>query len=152
MNVKWKLFINSTPNIFPFQERLNISKCFLLRLDGCWSYSWIDYYCRESVKLNMEYFRIIGDIFSRSSWVQGLEGGTGCELMGGEGGKWNQQGWPWTRRLPRAHAGYARIRRKIGMEESSNHWERGRKDTKRERELGIDRKGDESLPCQFSQG
>lgn len=87
----------------------------------------------ESVKLNMEYFRIIGDIFSRSSWVQGLESGVGCELMGGEGGKWNQQGWPWTRRLPRAHAGYARIRRKIGMEESSNHWERGRKDTKRER-------------------
>lgn len=96
----------------------------------------------ESVKLNMEYFRIIGDIFSRSSWVQGLESGVGCELMGGEGGKWNQQGWPWTRRLPRAHAGYARIRRKIGMEESSNHWERGRKDTKREGErVGYWQKG-----------
>lgn len=39
----------------------------------------------ESVKLNMEYFRIIGDIFSRSSWVQGLESGVGCELMGGGG-------------------------------------------------------------------
>lgn len=131
MNVKWKLFINSTPKIFPFQERLNISKCLLPGLDGCWSTAGLIIIV-ESVKLNMEYFRIIGYIFSRSSWVQGLESGVGCELMGGERGKWNQQGWPWTRRLPGAHAGYARIRRKIGMEESSNHWERGRKDTKGE--------------------
>lgn len=140
-----------------FQRRWNISKCSLQGLDCC-SSSWIDYYCRGSVKLNMEYSRIIGGYF------QPVELGSRSREQGWGGLKvdgWRGEVSGINRADRELSSSSERMRDTLESEERQgwrnqviieNEVGKTQREIERERDLGIDRKGEESLPCQFSQG